>query len=383
MNAPYELDSNLEERLSRKLLDVFIRAGIVFGLALLSYRIFAPFLALVAWSIILAVTLYPAHQKLAQRLRGKQGLAATLLVLVAIVVIGVPTAILMTSLGESLQNAVASVRAGTLKVPAPSPNVAEWPLVGKRIHEVWSEAYTDLPALLRSRHAQVADLTRRALQVVASIAGAMLLFLFSFIVAGIIMAWGRASANGIRAIFVRMVGFERGEEFAVLCTATIRAVALGVLGVAFIQAIVIGLVFIIAGVPFAGLLSLLILVLGIVQVPAILATLPVIIYIWTSGDYSSTQAITYSVLLLVAGSLDNVLKPLLLGRGVDAPMPVILLGALGGLASAGLLGMFVGAVFFALSYQAFMWWVTNSPDAVAPPAPAPAPVSVPAAAPPE
>lgn len=180
-----------------------------------------------------------------------------------------------------------------------------------------------------------------------------------------------------------MVGFERGEEFAVLCTATIRAVALGVLGVAFIQAIVIGLVFIVAGVPFAGLLSLLILVLGIVQVPAILATLPVIIYIWTSGDYSSTQAITYSVLLLVAGSLDNVLKPLLLGRGVDAPMPVILLGALGGLASAGLLGMFVGAVFFALSYQAFMWWVANSPDAVAPPAPAPAPVSVPAAAPPE
>ena len=124
MNAPYELDSNLEERLSRKLLDVFIRAGIVFGLALLSYRIFAPFLALVAWSIILAVTLYPAHQKLAQRMAGKQGLAATLLVLVAIVVIGVPTAILMTSLGESLQNAVASVRAGTLKVPAPSPNVA-------------------------------------------------------------------------------------------------------------------------------------------------------------------------------------------------------------------------------------------------------------------
>jgi predicted PurR-regulated permease PerM len=381
VNAPYELDNNLEERLSRKLLDVFIRAGIVFGLALLSYRIFSPFLALMAWSIILAVTLYPAHQKLAQRLAGKQGLAATLLVLVAVVVIGVPTAILMTSLGESLQNAVASVRAGTLKVPAPSANVAEWPLVGKRIHEVWLEAYADLPALVRSRQTQVADLTRRALQAVASIAGAMLLFLFSFIVAGIIMAWGRASANGIRSIFVRMVGVQRGEEFAVLCTATIRAVALGVLGVAFIQAIVIGLVFIVAGVPFAGLLSLLILVLGIVQVPAILATLPVIIYIWTSGDYSSTQAITYSVLLLLAGSLDNVLKPLLLGRGVDAPMPVILLGALGGLASAGLLGMFVGAVFLALSYQAFMWWVANSPDAVAPPAPAP--VSVSAAAPPE
>ncbi|MDY0978347.1 AI-2E family transporter [Massilia sp. CFBP9012] len=381
MNAPDKLDGNLEERLSRKLLDVFIRAGIVFGLALLSYRIFAPFLSLIVWSVVLAVTLYPAHQKLAQRLSGKQGLAATLLVIAGIVLIGVPTAILMTSLGESLQDVVASLRAGTLKVPAPSPDVAEWPLVGKRIHEVWSEAYADLPALLRSRQAQVADLTRRALQVVASIAGAMLVFLFSFIIAGIIMAWGRAGANAIRSIFVRMVGIERGEEFALLCTATIRAVALGVLGVAFIQAIVIGLVLILAGVPFAGLLSLLILVLGIVQVPAILATLPVIIYIWTSGDYGSTQAIMYSVLLLLAGSLDNVLKPLLLGRGVDAPMPVILLGALGGLASAGLLGMFVGAVFLALSYQAFMWWVANSPDAMSSPAPAPVPVT--AAAPPE
>ncbi|AWL06470.1 AI-2E family transporter [Massilia oculi] len=375
MNAPYELDTRLEERLSRKLLDVFIRAGIVFGLALLSYRIFSPFLSLMAWSVILAVTLYPAHQKLAQRLRGKQGLAATLLVLVVVVAIGAPTAILMTSLGQSLQEAVDSVRAGTLRVPAPSPGVADWPLVGKRIHDVWLEASADLPALLRSRHAQVADLTRRALQAVAGIAGAMLLLLFSFIVAGIIMAWGRASANGIRAIFVRMAGIERGEEFVVLCTATIRAVALGVLGVALLQAIVVGLVFVVADVPFAGLLSLLVLVLGVVQVPALLATLPVIIYMWSSGDYGNTQAITYSVLLLLAGSLDNVLKPLLLGRGVNAPMPVILLGALGGLASAGLVGMFVGAVFLALSYQAFMWWVANSPDAVAPPAPAPVPAA--------
>jgi len=364
VNAPYKLDGDFEERMSRKLLDVFIRAGIVVGLALLSYQIFSPFLSLMAWSVILAVTLYPAHQKLAQRLAGKQGLAATLLVFACIVLIGAPTAILMVSLGDSLQNVMAEVRAGTLKVPAPSASVAEWPIVGKRVHEIWLEAYTDLPALVRSRQPQVADLARRVLQVVASIAGAVLLFLFSFIVAGIVMAWGRAGANGIRSIFVRLVGIERGEDFALLCTATIRAVALGVLGVAFIQAIVVGLVLIVAGVPFAGLLALLILVLGIVQVPAILVSLPVIVYLWASGDYGGTAAITYSVLLLLAGSLDNVLKPLLLGRGVNAPMPVILLGALGGLASAGLLGMFVGAVFLALSYQAFMWWVANSPDAV-------------------
>ena len=138
--------------------------------------------------------------------------------------------------------------------------------------------------------------------------------------------------------------------------------ALGVLGVAFIQAIVVGLVLIIAGVPFAGVLALIVLVLGIAQVPALLLTLPVIGYIWASGDYGTASAVIYTVLLLLAGMLDNVLKPLLLGRGVDAPMPVILLGALGGLATAGILGMFVGATLLALGYQIFMWWVATNPD---------------------
>jgi len=158
------------------------------------------------------------------------------------------------------------------------------------------------------------------------------------------------------------VGGRRGEEFAKLSTATIRAVALGVVGVASIQAIVIGLVLLIAGVPFAGGLAAIVLVLAIAQVPALLVTLPVIGYIWSSADYGTATAVVYTVLLLLGGMLDNVLKPLLLGRGVDAPMPVILLGALGGLAGAGILGMFVGATLLALGYQTFMWWVAADPD---------------------
>jgi predicted PurR-regulated permease PerM len=189
---------------------------------------------------------------------------------------------------------------------------------------------------------------------VASIGGALLLFLASFIIAGIIMAFGQSGARSTKLVFDRIVGTEQGEEFAKLSTATIRAVALGVLGVAFIQAIVVGLVLIIAGVPFAGVLALIVLILGIVQVPALLVTLPAIAYLWMSGDYETGAAVVYTVLLLVAGMLDNVLKPLLLGRGVDAPMPVILIGALGGLASGGILGMFVGATVLALGYQIFM-----------------------------
>jgi predicted PurR-regulated permease PerM len=364
MNAPYKPDPDLEKRLSRSLLDVFIRFGLIVALTLVCYQIFSPFVALMAWALILAVTLYPVHQKLARRVRGKQGLAATLLVLGGIVLIGVPTSVLMLELGDSVHDLVDKVRDNTLQIPAPSPGVAEWPIVGKKVHGLWSQAHSDLPAVIQSLQPKLGDLAKHAVGIVASIGVAILLFLASFIIAGIIMAFGQSGARSMTSIFDRIVGTGHGKEFATLSTATIRSVALGVLGVAFIQAIVVGTVMMIAGVPFAGLLALIVLVLGIAQVPALVVILPVIIYIWMSGDYSTGKAVTHTVLLSLSGMLDNVLKPLLLGRGVDAPMVVILLGALGGLATHGILGMFVGATLLALGYQIFMWWVATNPDKV-------------------
>jgi len=364
MNVPYTPDRVLETRLSRRLLDVLIRAGLVFTLVVLCYKIFSPFVGLMAWAVILAVTLYPADQKLARKLGGRQGLAATLLTLAGVVLIVLPTALLMGALGDSMHDLVAGVRDNTLVIPAPKPSVAEWPVVGKKVHAAWTQAHDDLPALVKSLQPKLGELAKTALEAVASIAGAILMFLASFIVAGIIMAFGESGAESAVEIFDRLMGTGRGVEFATLSTATIRAVALGVLGVAFIQAIVIGLTMMVAGIPFAGALALLLLVLGIAQVPALLVTLPVIVYVWASGSYGTTAAIVYSVLLFIGGMLDNVLKPLLLGRGVDAPMPVILLGALGGLATSGILGMFIGATLLALGYQIFMWWVAANPDLV-------------------
>jgi predicted PurR-regulated permease PerM len=108
-------------------------------------------------------------------------------------------------------------------------------------------------------------------------------------------------------------------------------------------------------------LAVIVLVLGIAQVPALLVTVPAIVYLWASGAYSTAAAIIYTVVLVLAGMADNVLKPLMLGRGVDAPMPVILLGALGGMGTAGILGMFVGATLLTLGYQIFMGWVAANP----------------------
>ena len=135
--------------------------------------------------------------------------------------------------------------------------------------------------------------------------------------------------------------------------------ALGVLGVAFIQAILVGVALLIAGIPAAGILAMIVLVIGIAQVPALIVTLPVIIYIWASGDYGTGAAVIDSVLLLVAGMSDNVLKPMMLGRGVDVPMPIILFGALGGMASGGILGLFVGATVLAIGYTIFNIWLVK------------------------
>ena len=139
-----------------------------------------------------------------------------------------------------------------------------------------------------------------------------------------------------------------------------RSVATGVVGVAFIQALLLGLGFIFAGVPAAGVLAIVVLVLGIVQLPPTLVAVPVIIYLWMGGDASTTSNIFFTVYLMLAGMADNVLKPLLLGRGVDVPMPIVLFGALGGMVSAGIIGLFIGAILLSVGYQLFIDWVAET-----------------------
>ena len=359
-------DPETEKRLARLLLDVLIRAGLVLALVMLCYRVFSPFLVLMVWALILAVTLYPFHQWLATRMGGRTGWAATLITVLGVALIVAPTAVLLSSIGDSVHRLIDGVQQNTLQIPPPRPGVAAWPVVGPKVHAAWQLAHDDLPALVKSHQPKLGELAKAAVGMVASIGGGILGFVAAFIVAGIIMAFGAAGDRASHAIFSRIVGVERGDEFTTLSVATIRAVAQGVIGIAFIQAILVGLVLLLAGVPLAGVLSVIVLVLGIAQVPALIVTLPAIAYIWMSGDYDTGAAVVNSVLLFVAGMADNVLKPLMLGRGVDAPMPVILLGALGGMAAGGIVGLFVGAVLLALGYQIFMGWVAANPEAKPP-----------------
>jgi predicted PurR-regulated permease PerM len=366
MNSQLISDIAFEKRIASRVLDVLIRAGLILAMVTLCYKFFAPFLPITVWALILAVTLYPLHQFIAQKLGNRQGLASVLLVVLGFALLVAPTAVLMNSLGDSVKQLIADVQANTLDIPAPRDSVANWPVVGERVHAIWSQAHADLPSLVQSMQPKLGDFAKDALSFVAGIGGALLQFLFAFVIAGIIMARGSSGGRGSRAIFRRIVGDSRGAQFAKLSVDTIRTVAVGVIGIAFIQAILVGLCLLVAGVPWAAVLAFVVLVLGIAQVPALIVTLPAIIYIWWSGDHGTVASITYTVLLVVSGMVDNVLKPFMLGRGVDSPMPVILLGALGGMAVAGILGMFIGATLFALGYQIFMGWVAEGTDEEAP-----------------
>ena len=188
------------------------------------------------------------------------------------------------------------------------------------------------------------------------LAAGELSFVLSFAIAAVLVAYGRGAAEFARRLLGLVTGSEaRGARLVTLTAATIRGVALGVVGVAVIQSLLLGIGFFAIGLPAAGLLTLAMLLLGIVQVPAVLVTLPVIVYVFATE--ATTPAIIFLVWTLFAGLSDNLLKPLMLGRGLEVPMPVILIGVIGGMIADGLLGLFVGPVLLAVGYVLLIEWM--------------------------
>lgn len=352
-------DSVIRNLLSKDFTETVIRIGLAAFLVVLCMRIFAPFVNLLLWAMILAIALYPLHQWLAGKLRGRQGYAATLLVVAGLLLIGVPTVMLGGSFARRVHDTYTAFENNAVTISPPDPAVADWPFVGQQVYSAWQGAADNLPVFLQENQEQFMNIAKRALVAAANTAGSLMLFLVSLIIAGIMMAYGESGGRAVQRIVNRLAEPARGPRLLSLSTATVRSVASGIIGVAFIQALLLGVGFLMAGIPAAGVLAVIVMFIGIMQLPAVIISLPAIAYLWWSGDASTMSNILFSMYLLVAGMVDNVLKPLLLGRGVEAPMPVILLGALGGMASGGIIGLFVGAVLLGVGYQIFMDWVDN------------------------
>ena len=348
----------IRKYLKHDLTEVLIRFSLILFLVIMSVKIFSPFMGLMVWALILAVTLYPLHQKIVKKTGGKQGRAATILVLSGLLIVGIPTAMLGGTTADFVHEAHAAFENNTITIKPPADSIAKWPLVGEKIHVTWTLASEDLPAFLQKMQPQLANVSKAALGFVAGAASGVFQFLFALVIAGIMMAFGKSGSEAMHKIIGRLAGPEKGDQLQVLSTATIRSVSMGVVGVAFIQALLLGVGFVWADIPAAGLLAIIALVLGIAQIPAALIAVPVIAFLWWSGDSTLTN-VMFTIYFIIAGLADNVLKPMFLGRGVEAPMPIILLGALGGMVTGGLVGLFVGGVLLALAYVIFMDWVAT------------------------
>lgn len=355
------LRTNISARaLSGGLLDVLIRAGLITVLVLFCFQIFHPFLNLMLWAVILAITIYPLHNMLKGKLGNKDGRTATLIIVVALALLMVPIYLLGTSVSDSIEGALAILKSDSLEIPLPNEKIATLPIIGKPLYNFWMQSATDMSSVLMKLMPYIKTVGLTLLGKMAGVGVGFLLFIGALIIAGVLMAYGENGERSAIAIATRLSGPERGPRITELCTATIRAVAQGVVGIAFIQMLLVGVGFVLMGVPGAGLLAMVALLMGIMQMPVILVSLPVIAYVFAT-EGTTLATIIFGIYSLIAGMADNILKPLMLGRGVDVPMPVILIGALGGMVSGGFIGLFIGPVALAVAYQLFWQWVEDQP----------------------
>lgn len=338
------------------MIDTAIRLGAIAILLIATFNIVQPFIGIVMWAVIIAVSIYPVYVWTAKKLGGRYGVAAATVTIIGLLIIVVPAAGLTTALVDTAQAAAAELEDGTLEIPPPNAAVAEWPLVGERLHALWSLAANNLTAALEPLKPQLKELGKTALSVAAAAGLGVLQFAVSLIIGGILLAKSGPSSAFATAAFERLAPGQ-GESFSKLAEGTIRGVASGVVGVAFIQAMFAGIGFVVAGIPAAGLWALLCLLLGIMQLSIALVCIPVIIYAFSILD--TTWAIVFLVYNIPVIAADNVLKPLLMGRGVEAPMLVVFIGAIGGFITSGFIGLFVGAVVLVLAYELFQAWVAE------------------------
>ncbi|MDN3641920.1 AI-2E family transporter [Lutimonas halocynthiae] len=339
--------------------DTTIRLLIMLLIIVWCLLILYPFTSVLLWSLIFAMALYPLHTKIAKKLGGKPKLASALIVILALAIIFIPSWFLIDKLVSEVQSAKIELTTNGFTLPAPKENVREWPVVGEQVYEFWKGASENLGQTADKYHDQLADKGKKLAKGVLGALSALIQILISFIIAAVLLVFGEAG-EGIRKFFRKLAG-SRGDEFADITMMTVSSVLKGVLGVALVVSFLHGIFFMLAGVPYAGILTLGIFVLGVLQIPAIILTLPIILYLFAVK--STSMAIMWTVFLIVAGLSDNILKPLLLGKGAAVPMLVIFLGVIGGFIFSGFIGLFTGAIVMSLGYKLFMGWLNTNEEA--------------------
>lgn len=333
--------------------EVSIHVGLLILLVSACFLILRPFIPPVTWGIVVAIAAYPAYRKLETLLGGRRKLAALFFTLILLAALIVPIALLAGTLVDGVQTLSARLKEGALIIPPPPPKVATWPIIGASLNRVWTLASTNLNDLLSSFGPQIRAVIAGLLSTSAGIALAVLQFILSIVVSGVLLANSQGELTMTRSLANRLFG-DKGPEFHKLIGATIRSVTVGILGVAFIQSVLAGIGFLVEGLPNAGLWAMIFLFAAVLQV-GILVLIPAVIYAFTIT--STSKAVIFLIWCLFVGLMDNVLKPLLLGRGVGVPIVVVFLGAIGGFIAMGIIGLFIGSIVLSVGYKLLLAWL--------------------------
>jgi len=354
--AHEQLDN--KEHLSRAV-ETSVHVGLVILLAAACFLILRPFLVLIAWGTIVAIALYPGFRKVQLALGGRGVLSAVLLTVVLLGCLILPTVLLTGTLIGGINSVVSHIKDGTLTVPPPPAKVETWPVIGVPLNNAWTAASANISSALRSFAPQIKTIMPSLLSASAGIGFTVLQFALSIVVAGFLLAYAPAGIAVARSLTSRFFG-DYGPEVEQIVASTTRSVTTGIIGVAFIQSVLAGLGFLVAGLPGAGLWTVVFLFAAVLQVGA-LVLVPAVVYLFMTA--SVTKAVIFLVWCLIVALSDNVLKPLLLGRGVAVPVAVVFLGAIGGFVAMGVLGLFVGAIVLSVGYKVFLAWLNRTPAA--------------------
>lgn len=340
--------------------EVSTRIGLIIILAAASFLILRPFLPLITWGVIIAISVHPGYRKMQLGLRGGRVLSSVLITLLLLALLVGPLLLLAGTLVGGIQTFAEHVKNGTPVIPPPPASVETWPIIGGPLKSAWTLTSTNTGAALENFAPQIKAVVPELLSTSAGIGLTVLQFALSIVIAGVLLANAGSAGRAAHSFANRVFG-DRGPEFERLANCTIRSVTTGILGVALIQSLLAALGFLVAGLPGAGLWAVLFLIAAVLQVGA-LVLLPSVIYMFAIS--SVTKAVIFTVWCVIVALLDNILKPLLLGRGVAVPIAVVFLGAIGGFVAMGLIGLFVGAIVLSVGYKLFIAWLDSPPAAM-------------------
>lgn len=317
-----------------------------------------PFISIMLWGLILAIALTPVHKSLCKLLRGKVKLASFVLVLLGLAVIIVPSYFFLESTIKEVKEFSTNFHGGTLTIPPPSEAVKSWPIIGENIYKIWQSGAADIKYIVVKYQDHILVVGKNIAEGILTSIGAVFQMMLSLIIAGVLLAYENVEES-IRKFFRKLSG-SRGDEFATISGKTVGNVVKGILGVALIQSLLTGAGLLMADVPYAGLLTLVIFIFAVLQLPPVLVMIPILIYLFSVNEM--LPAVLWTVYLILAGLSDNFLKPLLLGKGAPVPMLVIFIGVIGGFILQGFIGLFTGAIIMSIGYKLFVGWINSAGD---------------------